>query len=237
MQWHLRMAVGVAAAALLLPAAGPTASAEAMDERQLRQALLDHMDFPAEWAVDSERAAAERGIGVPLPEERSCRVLFQSGAKHSETAAFARSISGPFVTTTAAGHRTAGQAQRAVADFREAAERCAAFRTEEGAGTETALTVVYESAEADPELRGGLGDEAAAVRFERVQEAPEAPEVLAEAVLVRVGEHTVLVAQAGRDDQDTGSLRPLIDQAVEKLEEVAAGRTPSPAVDHEGHEL
>src|SRR5690606_38563688 len=69
MHWQLRMAIGAAGAALLLPAAGAGASAGALDESELRQALLDHMDYPAEWAGDTEEAAAERGIGVPEPAE------------------------------------------------------------------------------------------------------------------------------------------------------------------------
>jgi hypothetical protein len=198
------------------------------------------MDFPADWAGDSEKAAAERGIGVPEPKEKSCRPLFDSSARTTVRAGFARTFTGPFVTTTAAAHRDGAQARRAMADFREAAEDCAAFHSEEGGG-DTALTVVYEAAEPEEQAaataRDGIGDEAAAVRFQRKQENAEAPQVIAEAVLVRVGEHTVLVAQAGRDDPGTGSVRPLVDRAVEKLHEVTEGRRPAPSKEHPGTDL
>lgn len=236
MHWHLRTAIGAAGAALLLSATGPGASAGALDEEQLRQALLDHMDFPAEWAGDTEEAAAERGIGVPEPKERSCGTLFDGSARVTARAAFARTYTGPFVTTTAAAHRDADRARQAVADFREAAERCTSFHSQEGDG-EAALTVVYEVDETEPVASDGLGDEAATVRFHRKQEHPEAPRVIADAVLVRIGEHTVLVAQAGRDDSGTGSLEPLAERAAEKLREVTEGRTPAPDTDQPGFEL
>ena len=75
------------------------------------------------------------------------------------------------------------------------------------------------------------------MRFHRTQEDPEAPEVVADAVLVRIGEHTVLVAQAGRDDSGTDSVRPLVDRAVEKLREVAEGGSPAPSTDQPGTDL
>lgn len=236
MHWQLRMAIGAAGAALLLPAAGAGASAGALDESELRQALLDHMDFPAEWAGDTEEAAAERGIGVPEPAERSCRNLVDSSAPATARAGFARTYTGPFVTTTAAAHRDESRARQAVADFRAAAEDCTAFHAQEGGGEE-AVVVRYELADGDPVAADALGDETAAVRFHRVQEGPQAPPVIAEAVLVRIGGHTVLVAQAGRDDHGTGEVEPLAARAAEKLREVTEGRTPAPDTDQPGTDL
>lgn len=224
MRWLVPGVVAALGAALLLPAAGQAAGADALDERRLRTALLDHMDFSPEWAGDSERAAAERGIGVPVPRERACRALFEHDGTTSASAGFARTFTGPFVVTTAASHGGAAEAQRAMAAFRTAAERCRTFHAVEGAG-ETALTVTYEAGEAGTP---GHGDDTAAVRYHRQPENGGAPEVIAEAVLVRVGGHTVLVAQAGRDDAGTGSLVPLAERAAEKLQEVAEGRTPAP---------
>jgi hypothetical protein len=236
MHWHIRAAIGAAGAALLLPAAIAGASVAALDEEQLRDALLDHMDFPAEWAGDTEESAAERGIGVPQPQERSCQTLFDHTAQVTARAGFARTHTGPFVVTTAAAHRDTEQARQAVADFRSAAEDCASFHSQEGEG-DAALTVVYRVDEAEPVTADGLGEDFATVRFHRERESPDAPPVIADAVLVRVGEHTVLVAQAGRDDSGTGSLEPLAARAVEKLRAVAEGRTPAPETEQPGTEL
>ncbi|WP_130797136.1 hypothetical protein [Streptomyces otsuchiensis] len=239
MRWQLRVVIGAAGAALLLPAAGSSASADALDEDELRQALLDHMDFPEDWAVDSAEAEQQRGIGVPTPQDEACGGLFDSSAPTTASTGFARSFSGPFVTTTAAGHGGEEEARAAMEDFRRAGEECDSFESVEGAGHgPSELTVVYRSGEADTvTMDDSVADEVASVRFEREQESEQAPEVLAEAALVRVGEHTVMVAQAGRDDPGTGDLKPMVERAVEKLQDVADGRTPEPPSGISGTDL
>jgi hypothetical protein len=237
--------------ACLLPAAattaaggdGPDAAGGAdgepgLSERGLRAALLDHMDFPAGWASDSPRTAARRGIGVPRPEETACRRLFDSGEDTAARAGFARTETGPFVTTVAAAHDTPAGARRAVAAFRETAGAdCATFHTREGPSGNS-VTVSYEAGEPGamrPELER-LGEDArdtedaAALRFHRrlAGGGSAGTPVIAEVVIVRVGTHTVRVAQAGRDDAGTGSVAAIAARAVEKLEQVCAGHTPTP---------
>ncbi|NJQ13863.1 hypothetical protein [Streptomyces bohaiensis] len=239
MRWQLRVVMGAVGAAMLLPGAGASASAESLDEEQLRSALLDHMDFPEDWARDSEQAEAQRGIGVPAPQEANCRALFDGGADTAASTAFARSFSGPFVRTTAAAHDGEGAAEAALENYRRTAEACNSFAVVEGEGHgPTELRVVYNGGGTEePSLDDSAADEVAAVRFEREPESTEAPAVVAEAALVRVGEHTVLVAQVGRDDAGTGELRPMLDRAVEKLYAVQEGRTPEPPTDLDGTEL
>lgn len=224
------------------PGAGPAGAAEPLEKAVLRAALLDHLDFPAGWASDSRRAAAERGFGVPQPLERECRALFDSGQAVSVRAGFARTETGPFVTTVAAAHRDPAAARRAVAAFREqAGTRCATFHDREGPKGDAA-TVAYEvdrPRAMEPELdRLGQGTrDSAALRYHRQltggSDSADSPAVagsaiVAEVMIVRVGAHTVRVAQAGRDDAGTGSLAAIAERAVEKLELVCAGRTPTP---------
>jgi hypothetical protein len=210
-----------------------------LGERGLRAALLDHMDFPAGWASDSRRTAARRGIGVPQPEEPACRELFESRETTTARAGFARTQTGPFVITVAAAHPGPADARRAVASFREtAATDCATFHTREGPEGNS-ITVAYEAgepAEMEPELER-LGEDVeprhpqdiAALRYHRRLEGGSGgTPVIAEVIIVRVGAHTVRVAQTGRDDAGTGSVAAIAARAVEKLEQVCDGRTPTP---------
>lgn len=202
------------------------------DRSLLRQALLDATDFPQGWASDSWRAAGERGIGVPRPEEPACRGLFDSRAAISARAGFARTPTGPFVTTVATAHGGDALARRALDAFQAVAEKCATFHTREGPRGET-VTVAYEAAEPDPRLAGLDGEPAvehAALRYRRQPaDGADSTAVVADVLIARVGAHTVRVAQAGRDDDGgTGSLAELAARAVAKLRQVAAGATPSP---------
>jgi hypothetical protein len=196
------------------------------------------MDFPAGWASDSRRMAAERGIGVPQPDEEACRSLFESAEKTTARAGFARTETGPFVTTVAATHPGPADARRAVAAFRQrAATDCATFHTREGPEGGS-ITVAYEAgepAEMRPELErlgealGENNEDSAALRYHRsVDGDTGGTPVIAEVVIVRVGSHTVRVAQAGRDDAGTGSVAAIAARAVEKLEQVCDGRAPNP---------
>ncbi|MDB1088227.1 hypothetical protein PJ985_11700 [Streptomyces sp. ACA25] len=235
MHWHSRMRLTAlaAGAALLLPATAPPASAAPVDEAGLREALLDQVDLPPGWAADSEQAAAERGIGVPTPREQACLPLFLDAAESVEARAradFARTPSGPFLVTTAASHDSEAAARAAVEAFTEATRECRTFQTEEGV-EEYTVTIVYRATDLDVE---GLGDESTAIRFHRQPETPDDPPVITDVVLVRVGEHTVRVAQAGRDDPGTENIEPLAERAAEKLREVSEGRTPLPPADQPG---
>ncbi|MGP3971300.1 hypothetical protein [Streptomyces sp. 6N223] len=234
-------ATAASAADALLRAIGARAAAgrddaggRVLDERGLRAALLDHMDFPAGWASDSRRTAAERGIGVPRPDEEACRQLFESGEETTARAGFARTETGPFVTTVAAAHAGPADARRAVAAFRQrAATDCATFHTREGPEGNS-LTVAYEAgepAEMRPELErlGADAEDSAALRYHRrLDGGTGGTPVIAEVVIVRVGSHTVRVAQAGRDDAGTGSVAAIAARAVEKLQQVCDGHTPTP---------
>ncbi|WP_147472709.1 hypothetical protein [Streptomyces triticirhizae] len=233
MNAHLRtvMIAGLATLSLGL-APGQPAASDTLGESQLKEALLDPVDFPEGWASDSEEAAEERGFGVPRPSEGDCRELFDSEADGTQRAGFAKTQTGPFVTTAATAHDSTGDARAALAEFRAAAERCDTFHTEEGPG-ENAVTVAYdEEPRGDPE---GLGDESAALRYNRRLDGENAgTPVLVEVVIARVGPHLVRVAQAGREDPDTGSLTAIAERAVTKLTEVARGDTPAPRPDQPG---
>lgn len=264
-------ATGLALACLLpvglalssaVPAADPAAPArqqagrapgeEGLSERELRVALLDHMDFPVGWASDSPRAADRRGVGVPRPEETPCRALFAGGGEDDTAeeatrvrAGFARTQSGPFVTTVATTHPDRAAARRAVAELRDAARGpCHVFHAREGPKG-SAVTVAYEADRPDalrPELdriqrleRLSAGDQdSAALRFHRRADDGGGAPVVADVVVVRIGVHTVRVAQAGRDDASTGSVAEIAARAVEKLAEVCAGRTPTPEPNQPG---
>ncbi|MGP4111052.1 hypothetical protein ACTWP5_09080 [Streptomyces sp. 4N509B] len=212
---------------------GPAEESEGqpLTERELRAALLDHMDFPAGWASDSPRAADRRGIGVPRPEETDCRELFDGEEETAARAGFARSQTGPFITTVAAAHEDVEAARGAVADVRDAASGpCGTFRAREGPeGSD--VTVAYEAGRpnelgSELERLTATGHDSAALRYHR-REGDGTP-IIADVVIVRVGTHTVRVAQAGRDDAGTGSVAEIAGRAVEKLEEVHAGRLPAP---------
>ncbi|UCM87821.1 hypothetical protein [Streptomyces marincola] len=232
---HLRTAVVAGTAALsLVLAPGRPAAADALGESQLREALLDAVDFPAGWAGDSERSAAERGFGVPRPAEPACGELFDSTADPAARAGFARSRGGPFLTTVAAAHEGPAAAGRALAAVRHAVDgACATFRAQERAG-ESLVTVSYEAAVLDA---GRLGDESVAVRYQRrpAGQGQAATPVVADLVVARVGAHTVRVAQAGYEgDRDDGAMEAIAERAVAKLRDVAEGRTPAPPPDQPG---
>ncbi|MEO3751291.1 hypothetical protein [Streptomyces sp. B6B3] len=245
---------GLVALGLLAPlvvSSGGTDPAEAadpvgthaLDEQGLRGALLDPMDFPAGWASDSRKAAEQRGIGVPRPQEAACGELFESGEEITARAGFARTQSGPFVTTVAAVHESPADAARAVAAFRETvAEDCDTFHDSEGPAADP-LTVAYRLGEPDAletelERLGEADADSAALRYHR--KAPEGAAevggtaVIADVMIVRVGTHTVRVTQAGRDDAGTGSVAEIAARAVDKLQEVCAGQTPTPDPDQPG---
>ncbi|MDT0443971.1 hypothetical protein [Streptomyces johnsoniae] len=230
---HLRTAVVAGAAALSLGLApGQPAAADVLGERQLREALLDAVDLPAGWAGDSERSAAERGFGVPRPAEPACGGLFDSTADTAARAGFARTRSGPFVTTVAAAHGDEAAAGRVLAAVEGAVRgACATVHTQERAGEGT-VTVSYDAAALDAER---LGDESVAVRYQRRPSGPgAATPVVADLVVVRVGAHTVRVAQAGREDEGTEEMAAIAERAAEKLRQVAEGRTPAPPPDQPG---
>ncbi|MFR9723217.1 hypothetical protein ACL02R_07570 [Streptomyces sp. MS19] len=237
MYTHLRAAAvtGVALLGLTLLPADPSVGTDVLPERRLRTALLDTMDFPEGWAGDSARSAKERGFGVPRPQERSCRALFDSSEETAARAGFAKSESGPFVTTVLAAHESEDAAHAAVAAFARTAAECRTFHTREGPGRGT-VTVAYDGAdEADGPGVRSLGEESAALRFERrVEGARDRTPVVADVVIARVGAQVLRVAQAGRDDRGTDSLAPIADRAVEKLEQVAGGEDPAPPPDQPG---
>lgn len=229
---HLRTAVvaGVAlAATALLP--GRPVAADALSEKELRVALLDAVDFPEGWASDSARSARERGFGVPEPTERDCRELFDSAEETKARAGFAKTRSGPFVTTVVAAHEDEGAARRALDGLREATAECATIHTREG--TSGGATVAYEATTLDVDR---LGEDSTAIRFSR--RAPEGEtgdtRVVADLVVARVGAHLVRVAQAGRDDKGTGDVSDIAETAVRKLEDVCEGRSPAPRRDQPG---
>ncbi|MBL1067756.1 hypothetical protein [Streptomyces sp. 7-21] len=219
-------------------AAGPHRGDEPVTDRRLRDALLDAVDFPAGWASESPESAHKRGTGVPLPEEDACRRLFDhDGKARAARAAFARTRTGPFVTTVVTGYDEPADARRALRAFREAARECDTFHAEEGPADSSA-TVTYEAAqrEASGVLSGAaeLGEESAAVRYERKREGQATTPVLADAVIVRVGSYLVRVAQTGPDGPEAGGLADIAERAVEKLEQVTRGATPSPDPDQPG---
>lgn len=242
----LRTAVvaGLAVLSLALAPGRPTAG-EALSEHQLHEALLDAVDFPEGWAGDSEESAEKRGFGVPRPTEPACDGLFDFSEGEGEgeggsdgdgddtvaRAGFAKTRSGPFVTTVAAAHRDAGAAGDDLDAFRAALDECATLHTPEGPA-DKAVSVAYDAAPL--EVRR-LGEESVAVRFHRRLDGESATTpVVADLVIVRVGAQTLRVAQAGRDDGDTGDVEKIADRAVEKLEQVAAGRVPAPPADQPG---
>ncbi|GAA3853498.1 hypothetical protein [Streptomyces sedi] len=236
MNAHLRTVTVAGFATLSLALApGQPAADDSLGEARLREALLDAVDFPEGWASDSEEAAERRGFGVPEPSERRCRELFDSSVDGSQSAGFAKTETGPFVTTTATDHGSTGEARAALAEFRAAAGRCETFHADEGpAGN--AVTVAYE---AQPgETPGGLGDESTALSYRRSLDGEGAgTPVRLEVVVARVGPHLVRVAQAGRDAGDAaeeGELAPMAERAVAKLAEVAGGGTPAPSPDQPG---
>ncbi|WP_059013436.1 hypothetical protein [Streptomyces specialis] len=243
---HLRtlwtaLAVGLSVLSLAL-APGRPAAGEALSEHQLREALLDAVDFPEGWAGDSEKNAEKRGFGVPRPTEPACDGLFDidggDGADDSDSdsdgvvrAGFAKSRSGPFVTTVAAAHPDAGAAGGDLDDVRAALDECATFHTPEGPA-DKAVSVAYDAA---PLETGRLGEESLAVRFHRrIDGETASTPVVADLVIVRVGAQILRVAQAGRDDGALGDVEKIAERAVEKLEGVAAGRVPAPPPDQPG---
>lgn len=211
----------------LLALGVPSAAAEPLDERGLRQALLEVTDFPPGWATDSDKTAERRGIGVPSPVEDHCRELFESASGLAARAQFARSSSGPFVTTSTEAHAGPEQAREVLEDLREAAGECESFRAREGTGRH-AVMVGYEAEELEMK---GLGDDSVAVRFHRVLEGEATTPVVADVVISRVGSHTVRVAQAGREDVESERVEPLAVRAVERLQQVLDGIVPTPAPD------
>ncbi|MDT0307456.1 hypothetical protein RM780_10830 [Streptomyces sp. DSM 44917] len=230
---------GVAALSLVL-VPGQPAAADSLSEAQLREALLDAVDFPEGWAADSERSARERGFGVPEPTEPDCSGLFGSppedgGDEGTAWAGFARTRSGPFVTTVATAHADAAAARSAVESAREALDgACATIHTREGAG-ERGVTVAYDAAALELKQAASFGEEAVAVRFQRRLDGEVATTpVVADLVIARVGAQTVRIAQAGRDDGSTGEVTEIAERAVEKLRQVAEGRTPAPSPDQPG---
>ncbi|WP_062205024.1 hypothetical protein [Streptomyces sp. NBRC 109706] len=230
---HLRTVTVAGLAALSLGLApGQPAASDALGESQLRAALLDPVDFPEGWASDSEEAAAERGFGVPRPSENGCRELFDSGADGSQRAGFAKSATGPFVTTVVTAHDSEGAAGTALSAFRATAAECGTFHAEEGPA-EGAVTVAYdEEPRDDPEA---LGDECGAQRYNRRLDGETAgTPVIVEVVIARVGAHTIRVAQAGREGPDTGSVTRIAERAIDKLTEVIEGNTPQPRTDQPG---
>ncbi|WP_159001452.1 hypothetical protein [Streptomyces sp. SBT349] len=230
---HLRTAVvaGIAALSLALAPGRPLA-ADALSERQLREALLDAVDLPAGWASDSEQSAAKRGFGVPRPDEPDCGELFDTTTDPAARAGFARTRSGPFLTTVAAAHQNEDRARRSLAAAREAVDgACATFHAEEGPEGGD-VRVAYEAERLDAD---SLGEESLAVRFHRRLDGESATTpVVADVVIARVGAQTVRVAQAGRDGADSGDLAAFAERAVEKLEEVASGRSADPLPDQPG---
>lgn len=245
---HLRRAAATAITLGLL-GAGAAHPGDRDADRRVRDALLDAVDLPVGWASDSEREARRRGVGVPQPQEDDCRGIFDSGdsgdsggsggsaSAKAARAGFARTGTGPFVTTVVTGYEDTGDARRAVDAFRTAARECDAFHDEEGPSGDS-VTVAYEARRAR-EVDGlkdirSLGEDSAAVRFDRRLEGQVIVPVLAEAVIVRVGAHVVRVAQAGRDDPGTGSIAPIARRAAEKLAQVARGVTPTPEADQPG---
>lgn len=198
--------------------------ARQLDEAQLELALLDLNDLPAGWAADSEKAARERGIGVPQPTDRPCRALFAQRDEERAENRFARTEVGPFVITRAGSHESEEEAERTLEAYQEAADACETFAVEEGPQGDTA-EVTYRAEELDlPEL----GDDSVALRFVREGPGDEEMTVLADVVYVRVGGASVHLAQAGVDDEDTGEVEQLVRRAVDKLSEVAADETPEP---------
>ncbi|MBB1252003.1 hypothetical protein H3146_01295 [Streptomyces sp. OF3] len=164
-------------------------------EDRLKLALLDLNDLPTGWAADSKRAAEERGIGVPNPDEQPCRALFDPPAKVRADGRFARTEAGPFVTTRTVGYRSAGEARRALENFRKAAAGCGVFKIVEGPEEDRA-DVSY-TAEDLPLPK--LGDGSVALRFVRGGPGDDQVTVLADVVFVRVGGAAVHLAQAGVD--------------------------------------
>ncbi|MGK5534026.1 hypothetical protein [Streptomyces sp. URMC 129] len=234
---HLRtlrtaLVAGLAVLSLALAPGRPVAG-DALSEHQLREALLDAVDFPEGWASDSEESAEKRGFGVPRPSEPACDGLFDVGGDDDDVAraGFAKTRSGPFVTTVAAAHQDAGAAGGDMDDVRAALDECATLHTPEGPA-DKAVSVAYDAAPLDVKR---LGEESVAVRFHRRLDGETAiTPVVADLVVVRVGAQTLRVAQAGRDDGGTGDVEKIAERAVEKLEEVAAGRVPAPRPDQPG---
>lgn len=226
MRWLLAavLAAGCAGASESLPGASARQGEEredvrvaALDERGLRTALLDVTDFPTGWAADTEKAAEERDRGIPQPQEGSCRALFDTRGKPSAeaTAGFLRSRFGPFVSTTDAAYDGERAAGSALSSFREAVGDCPRFRASQDGSTTTYVGTPLDLP--------ALGDGSKAVRY---QDRDSGSRV--DVVLVRVGSNTALVAQAGRKDMDLGSVKPLAERAVRKLQQVAEGSTPAP---------
>ncbi|MBD3930672.1 hypothetical protein IF129_03695 [Streptomyces chumphonensis] len=204
--------------------AGPTLQAGRLTEEGLRLAVLSLADLPAGWAADTSAAARERGIGVPEPGEGPCRVLFRGPSGGGE-ARFARTEVGPFLVARTGSHADVDAARGALASFRAAAGQCPGFQLTEGPRA-AGHRVDYHAERAEaPEL----GDESVAVRYVRPGTGDRPVTVVADVVHVRVGAHTVHLAQSGREDPGGGSIVPFARLALEKLRAVAAGGTPSPA--------
>ncbi|RKN45660.1 hypothetical protein D7294_04095 [Streptomyces hoynatensis] len=224
-------AVGGLAVLGFAVAPGLPLSSDTLSDQQLRAALLDPVDFPEGWASDSERSARQRGFGVPKPTEDSCGQLFDSEEDTTAKAGFARTRSGPFVTTVLASHEDPEEARGEFAQFRAQAQKCRTIHTREGPRG-SARPVAYQASGLDVKK---LGEESTAVRFERRGEAgAHTGEVVAEVVIARVGAHLVRVAQAGREDGATEDVESIADRAVDKLEQVCDGHMPTPSPNQPG---
>ena len=229
---HLRMAAVAGLAFLgLATGLGLPLSSDALSEQQLQAALLNPVDFPEGWASDSERSARQRGFGVPNPTEDSCKQLFDSKEDTTAKAGFARTRSGPFVTTVLTSHEDAAEARGEFARFREQAHNCRTIHTREGPRG-NARPVAYRAEDMDVRK---LGEESAAVRYERRGGAgTDSGEVVAEVVIARVDSHLVRVAQAGRADGGGQDVEAIAERAVEKLEQVCDGHLPTPSPNQPG---
>lgn len=199
------------------------ARATQLDEEELELALLDLNDLPTGWAADTARAAEERGIGVPEPDARPCRHVFDQQADERAENRFARTEAGPFVITRTGSYQDAEKADAAMSAFQAAAKECEGFRAEEGPEGDTTRVGYRAKRLTMPEL----GDETVALRFEREGPGDEETTVLVDVVHVRVGAAGIHLAQAGIDEEAT-DVEPLVRRAVDKLSEVAADGTPEP---------
>ncbi|MCK1795902.1 hypothetical protein MTQ01_07775 [Streptomyces sp. XM4193] len=199
-------------------------AAERLGRDDLELALLDIGDLPSGWAPDTAKAAEERGIGVPEPDGRQCGSLFDKPSDEWAENRFARTEVGPFVVARAHSWQNAEAAEKALEEFREAAEECESFEVEEGPSHDRTRVGYTAERLRMPEL----GDESVALRFVREGPGDEETTVLADVVSVRLGAAGVHLAQAGVDDEDATGIGPLVRTAVDKLDEVVSDGTPEP---------